>query len=94
MSGLPKNLTQQELESLFNPFGRIITSRILCDNITGTSKRTQLIKLTLKLTWPASKSIQSVKNSQMRKIKLFVLLILVQIQIRPTPTQPTQTKDR
>ncbi|XP_035709258.1 ELAV-like protein 3 isoform X3 [Folsomia candida] len=35
VSGLPKNLTQQELESLFNPFGRIITSRILCDNITG-----------------------------------------------------------
>jgi len=23
------------LESLFSPYGKIITSRILCDNITG-----------------------------------------------------------
>ena len=35
VSGLPKAMTQQELEALFTPFGRIITSRILCDNITG-----------------------------------------------------------
>nr|XP_023029227.1 ELAV-like protein 3 isoform X1 [Leptinotarsa decemlineata]XP_023029228.1 ELAV-like protein 3 isoform X1 [Leptinotarsa decemlineata]XP_023029229.1 ELAV-like protein 3 isoform X1 [Leptinotarsa decemlineata] len=34
VSGLPKNMTQQDLEALFSPFGRIITSRILCDNIT------------------------------------------------------------
>lgn len=35
VSGLPKNMTQIELESLFSPFGKIIASRILCDNITG-----------------------------------------------------------
>ncbi|UYV66599.1 exc-7 [Cordylochernes scorpioides] len=35
VSGLPKSLTQQDLEGLFASFGRIITSRILCDNITG-----------------------------------------------------------
>ncbi|XP_056646561.1 ELAV-like protein 3 isoform X2 [Diorhabda sublineata] len=35
VSGLPKNMTQQDLETLFSPFGRIITSRILCDNITA-----------------------------------------------------------
>ncbi|GAB0089751.1 protein elav-like [Sergentomyia squamirostris] len=34
VSGLPKSMTQPELEALFSPFGRIITSRILCDNIT------------------------------------------------------------
>lgn len=34
VSGLPKNMTQQDLETLFSPYGRIITSRILCDNIT------------------------------------------------------------
>lgn len=28
-------MTQPDLESLFAPYGRIITSRILCDNITG-----------------------------------------------------------
>ncbi|XP_039298134.1 ELAV-like protein 3 isoform X4 [Nilaparvata lugens] len=34
VSGLPKNMAQQDLENLFSPYGRIITSRILCDNIT------------------------------------------------------------
>lgn len=37
VSGLPKNMAQQDLENLFSPYGRIITSRILCDNITGKS---------------------------------------------------------
>lgn len=37
VSGLPKNMAQQDLENLFSPYGRIITSRILCDNITGLS---------------------------------------------------------
>ncbi|XP_047103498.1 ELAV-like protein 1 isoform X1 [Schistocerca piceifrons] len=40
VSGLPKNMTQQDLENLFSPYGRIITSRILCDNITETSEKT------------------------------------------------------
>lgn len=35
VSGLSKSMTQQDLENLFNSFGQIITSRILCDNITG-----------------------------------------------------------
>lgn len=35
VSGLPKSMTQPDLEQLFAPFGQIITSRILCDNITG-----------------------------------------------------------
>jgi ELAV like protein 2/3/4 len=35
VSGLPKSMTQQDLEGLFNSYGQIITSRILCDNITG-----------------------------------------------------------
>ena len=35
VSGLPKNMLQSDLETLFSPYGRIITSRILCDNITG-----------------------------------------------------------
>lgn len=39
VSGLPKHMAQQELESLFAPYGRIITSRILCDNFTGEQLR-------------------------------------------------------
>ena len=35
VSGLPKSMTQQDLENLFRAYGSIITSRILCDNITG-----------------------------------------------------------
>lgn len=38
VSGLPKAMTQQELEALFTPFGRIITSRILCDANEASSK--------------------------------------------------------
>lgn len=42
VSGLPKAMTQQELEALFTPYGRIITSRILCDNITGMYTNTDI----------------------------------------------------
>merc|ERR1712241_1102186 len=38
VSGLPKHLAQPDLERLFASCGNIITSRILCDNITGLSK--------------------------------------------------------
>ncbi|KAI6228664.1 ELAV-like protein 4 [Aphelenchoides fujianensis] len=38
VSGLPKTMTQPEMEKLFTPFGNIITSRILSDNMTGLSK--------------------------------------------------------
>ncbi|KAH8266544.1 hypothetical protein KR026_002797 [Drosophila bipectinata] len=36
VSGLPKNLSQPDLEGMFASYGKIITSRILCDNISGT----------------------------------------------------------
>lgn len=39
VSGLSKTMTQQDLENLFAPYGTIITSRILCDNITGNKSR-------------------------------------------------------
>lgn len=42
VSGLSKSMTQQDLENLFNAFGQIITSRILCDNITGKSISTYI----------------------------------------------------
>lgn len=35
VAGLPRSLTQPELEKIFLPFGNIITSRILSDNVTG-----------------------------------------------------------
>ncbi|CAB3405536.1 unnamed protein product [Caenorhabditis bovis] len=38
VSGIPKSMTLNELESIFRPFGQIITSRILSDNVTGLSK--------------------------------------------------------
>lgn len=37
VSGLPKSMTQPDLEALFTPFGKIITSRILCDNMSGNA---------------------------------------------------------
>lgn len=47
VSGLPKAMTQQELEALFTPYGRIITSRILCDNITGMYTTASSVSLSL-----------------------------------------------
>ncbi|CAO4363836.1 unnamed protein product [Caenorhabditis nigoni] len=38
VSGIPKSMTLHELEGIFRPFGQIITSRILSDNVTGLSK--------------------------------------------------------
>merc|ERR1712066_511811 len=38
VSGLPKHMTQPDLERLFSSCGNIITARILCDNITGVNK--------------------------------------------------------
>ncbi|CDQ62186.1 unnamed protein product [Oncorhynchus mykiss] len=35
VSGLPKTMTQKDLEQLFSQYGRIITSRILVDQVTG-----------------------------------------------------------
>ncbi|XP_067637067.1 ELAV-like protein 2 isoform X3 [Eurosta solidaginis] len=44
VSGLPKNLSQPDLEALFASYGKIITSRILCDNISGLSKGVGFIR--------------------------------------------------
>ncbi|VDP09824.1 unnamed protein product [Soboliphyme baturini] len=38
VSSLPKTMKQSDLEQLFSPYGKIITSRILCDPVTGLSK--------------------------------------------------------
>lgn len=35
VSGLPKSMSQKEMEQLFSQYGRIITSRILVDQVTG-----------------------------------------------------------
>jgi len=38
VSGLPKHMAQPDLERMFASCGAIITSRILCDNMSGGSK--------------------------------------------------------
>uniref|UniRef100_W5N4C7 ELAV-like protein n=1 Tax=Lepisosteus oculatus TaxID=7918 RepID=W5N4C7_LEPOC len=44
VSGLPKTMTQKELEQLFSQYGRIITSRILVDQMTGVSRGVGFIR--------------------------------------------------
>ncbi|CAO1312587.1 unnamed protein product [Diamesa serratosioi] len=44
VSGLPKNITQPDLEAIFDSYGRIITSRILSDSMTGLSKGVGFIR--------------------------------------------------
>ncbi|XP_018593505.1 ELAV-like protein 2 isoform X2 [Scleropages formosus] len=44
VSGLPKTMTQKELEQFFSQYGRIITSRILVDQVTGVSRGVGFIR--------------------------------------------------
>ncbi|XP_077499491.1 ELAV like RNA binding protein found in neurons isoform X2 [Amblyomma americanum] len=61
VSGLPKSMTQQDLEGLFSPYGRIITSRILCDNITGLSKGVGFVRFDQRVE--AERAIKHLHNS-------------------------------
>lgn len=38
VSGLPRHLTKDGLEAIFSPYGRIITSRILYENVPGENQ--------------------------------------------------------
>ncbi|XP_030401937.1 ELAV-like protein 3 isoform X2 [Gopherus flavomarginatus] len=44
VSGLPKSMSQKEMEQLFSQYGRIITSRILVDQVTGVSRGVGFIR--------------------------------------------------
>ncbi|XP_040585934.1 ELAV-like protein 3 isoform X2 [Mesocricetus auratus] len=44
VSGLPKTMSQKEMEQLFSQYGRIITSRILLDQATGVSRGVGFIR--------------------------------------------------
>ncbi|XP_078280270.1 ELAV-like protein 1 [Rhinoraja longicauda] len=44
VSGLPKTMTQKDLEQLFGRYGRIITSRVLVDQVTGMSRGVAFIR--------------------------------------------------
>ncbi|XP_068992796.1 ELAV-like protein 1 isoform X8 [Neodiprion pinetum] len=61
VSGLPKNMAQQDLENLFSPYGRIITSRILCDNMSGLSKGVGFIRFDQRVE--AERAIQELNGT-------------------------------
>ncbi|CAG6019387.1 unnamed protein product [Menidia menidia] len=44
ISGLPRTLSQQDLEDMFAPFGRIINSRVLVDQASGLSRGVAFIR--------------------------------------------------
>ncbi|CAL8251943.1 unnamed protein product [Merluccius merluccius] len=44
ISGLPKTLSQQELEDMFTRYGRIINSRVLVDQASGVSRGVAFIR--------------------------------------------------
>ena len=35
VSGLPRSMTQTDMDEMFAPYGNIVTSRVLCDLQTG-----------------------------------------------------------
>lgn len=53
INGLPKTMSQQDFEKLFAPYGAIVTSRLLLDNITGklTAKRCLCITVALIMSY-------------------------------------------
>lgn len=61
VSGLPKHMTQPDLERLFSSCGNIITSRILCDNITGLSKGVGFIRFDQRME--AERAIQKLNGT-------------------------------
>merc|ERR1711963_1101186 len=61
VSGLPKHMTQPDLERMFSSCGNIITSRILCDNITGLSKGVGFIRFDQRIE--AERAIQKLNGT-------------------------------
>jgi len=60
ISGLPKSMTQLDLEALFSQIGNIITSRILYDQTTGLSKGVGFIRFDQRCE--AERAIQKLNN--------------------------------
>ncbi|CAG0914546.1 unnamed protein product [Notodromas monacha] len=44
ITGIPKSWTQKDLECTFSHFGKIITSRVLCDKVTGIPKGVAFVR--------------------------------------------------
>lgn len=61
VSGLPKHMAQPDLERLFSSCGNIITSRILCDNVTGLSKGVGFIRFDQRIE--AERAIQKLNGT-------------------------------
>ncbi|KAL3868705.1 hypothetical protein ACJMK2_041478 [Sinanodonta woodiana] len=61
ISGLPKSLTQLDLEKIFSQCGTIITSRILYDQITGLSKGVGFIRFDQRVE--AERAIQKLNGT-------------------------------
>merc|ERR1711963_109089 len=61
VSGLPKHMAQPDLERMFSSCGNIITSRILCDNITGLSKGVGFIRFDQRVE--AERAIQKLNGT-------------------------------
>ncbi|XP_052686490.1 ELAV-like protein 1 isoform X2 [Crassostrea angulata] len=59
--GLPKSMTQHELEGFFSQCGKIITSRILYDNNTGLSKGVGFIRFDQRVE--AERAIQKLNGT-------------------------------
>ncbi|BFY99823.1 hypothetical protein BsWGS_02863 [Bradybaena similaris] len=60
ISGLPKSMTQLDLEALFSQIGNIVTSRILYDQTTGLSKGVGFIRFDQRCE--AERAIQKLNN--------------------------------
>jgi len=67
VSGLPKNMTHEDLQRVFQPYGRIITSRILQDACTGMSRGVGFVRFDKRPE--AENAINSLNNTIPLKCK-------------------------
>jgi hypothetical protein len=67
VSGLPKNITQTDLEAIFDSYGRIITSRILSDNLTGEKTlKTFFMSFSWKILYERKKKLFTFSSDEVK----------------------------
>ncbi|TWW54766.1 ELAV-like protein 1 Hu-antigen R [Takifugu flavidus] len=85
ISGLPKSMTQKDVEDMFSRFGRIINSRVLVDQATGASRGVAFIRFDKR-----AEAEDAVNNLNGQKPSGVVEPITVKFAANPNQTKNTQ----
>ena len=84
IANLPKQLSQEELEALFRPYGTIITSKILTDPLTGLGRGVGFVRFD-----QYSEAETAITSMNGQQLPGSLLPILVKFASPPKVTSPT-----